>query len=74
MKIGGGFGLLPAAVDCGASDDSSVESAEKRLLVVMGRSQWMSSFECFASRVESSCGERPLLLVTFFQGMEDSWQ
>jgi hypothetical protein len=35
-KIGGGFGLLPGAVDCGASEDSSVESAEKWLLVVMG--------------------------------------
>jgi hypothetical protein len=71
-KIGGGFGLTLAVSGWRVSEVSSVVSAEKRFLVVVGWSQWLSSLECLASCVESSSCGRPLLLETFVQGVEDS--
>jgi hypothetical protein len=67
-KIGGYFGLTLAVSGLKVSEISSAVSAEKRFLVVVGWSQWLSSLECLASRVESSSRGRPLLLETFVQG------
>jgi hypothetical protein len=71
-KILGGFGFTVAVSGWGVSEVSSVVSAEKRFLAVVGWSQWLSSLECLASRVKSSSCGRPHLLESFIQGVEDS--